>query len=289
MQICIETSPRWQERMSQIGTAPEKSTIVLWSNSDTVFPSRNGLRSTLTSWNVSKTCHLPGTRRRRSSNGWGLVLSPRKSSTIWTGSPKNRQMSASTCTRRYGKRFSFSSILFFFLPPPQREFEPRVIFVFTNLSVSFVSLRFFFCFSVLWIPQHDTLIASLLNLYDVFDGKAPRYCATVLVELWQNIMYSNYSVKVLHLDCDDMKPRVMLQLPLAEFADRIRDKLPANWDKECGRQDSFIVNRLDGQYRVGGHGDGDRRALLNNAFATYRIINSLLHDTNYRRDLATHV
>ncbi|OQR78860.1 lysosomal acid phosphatase-like, partial [Tropilaelaps mercedesae] len=94
---------------------------------------------------------------------------------------------------------------------------------------------------------HDTEIASLLNLYGLFDQKSPSYGATVIVELWQDVAFSNYSVKVLRLNYLDMTPREVLHLPLPDFADRIASKLPSDWEKECGRKNAFILDGRDGQ------------------------------------------
>ncbi|XP_022652961.1 acetolactate synthase-like protein isoform X3 [Varroa destructor] len=92
---------------------------------------------------------------------------------------------------------------------------------------------------------HDTEIASLLTLYGLFDGKSPKYCATVIVELWQDITYGNYSVKILRLDYEDRKLQQVLHVPLPEFESRIASKLPENWARECGRKDTFVVDSRD--------------------------------------------
>ncbi|XP_018495381.1 lysosomal acid phosphatase [Galendromus occidentalis] len=88
---------------------------------------------------------------------------------------------------------------------------------------------------------HDTEIASLLQLFDVFDGKAPRYCATVLVELWQDVSGGNYSVKIYYSNYFSMNARLVLSMPLGDFEARISSKLPEDWALECGRSQSKVA------------------------------------------------
>lgn len=82
---------------------------------------------------------------------------------------------------------------------------------------------------------HDTLVASLLELLEVFDGKAPKYCATVLVELWQDIGSGNYTVKVNYLNYFSMIIKELLSIPLPEFETKYARKMPDDWSSECGR------------------------------------------------------
>lgn len=87
---------------------------------------------------------------------------------------------------------------------------------------------------------HDTEVSSLLQLYDLFDNKCPMYCATVIVELWQDTSSGSFTVKINYLNYYNREFKVLLEIPLTSFEARITPKLPVNWSSECGRQMNYL-------------------------------------------------
>lgn len=88
---------------------------------------------------------------------------------------------------------------------------------------------------------HDTEVAALLQLYDLFDAKAPRYCATVIVELWKDTQSANFTVKIYYLSFADQYFKLLLEIPLSSFESRIAPKLPVKWSWECGTSSPFSL------------------------------------------------
>ncbi|XP_023219527.1 lysosomal acid phosphatase-like [Centruroides sculpturatus] len=90
---------------------------------------------------------------------------------------------------------------------------------------------------------HDANIAVLLNALKIFNGRAPPFCATVLIELHK--MPDASCVKVFYSNATDPESgeqRVHLMTlpdcgldccPLPTFTDITRPLVPVDWEKEC--------------------------------------------------------
>ncbi|CAN7952188.1 unnamed protein product, partial [Ixodes pacificus] len=88
--------------------------------------------------------------------------------------------------------------------------------------------------------QHDTLVSSLLDALNIFDGKAPPYGSTLLLELHRDGAGGHF-VEGYTLNALDMEPKRVSfpgcsaqPCPLDEFVRLASVNIPRDWRKECG-------------------------------------------------------
>uniref|UniRef100_V5ICJ2 Putative lysosomal acid phosphatase n=2 Tax=Ixodes ricinus TaxID=34613 RepID=V5ICJ2_IXORI len=87
---------------------------------------------------------------------------------------------------------------------------------------------------------HDTLVSSLLDALNIFDGKAPLYGSTLLLELHRDGAGGHF-VEGYTLNALDMEPKRVSfpgcsaqPCPLDEFLRLASVNIPRDWRKECG-------------------------------------------------------
>lgn len=95
---------------------------------------------------------------------------------------------------------------------------------------------------------HDTEVSALLDALRVFDGKAPPYCSTLLLELWRDPSGS-HSVRGFTLSAFDHNPKPVtfpgcssVACPLEQFLSLARPSIPKDWRKECGLVPLFFLS-----------------------------------------------
>ncbi|OWF40461.1 lysosomal acid phosphatase-like isoform X2 [Mizuhopecten yessoensis] len=95
---------------------------------------------------------------------------------------------------------------------------------------------------------HDTTVAALLTALGLYDhGKSPPYAAMVAVELRENTTAQphNYFVNVWYKNTTETDTAYKLTIPgcttdcpYDTFLNLTKDKIPTDWNKECGLADN---------------------------------------------------
>ncbi|CAN7941937.1 unnamed protein product, partial [Ixodes hexagonus] len=95
---------------------------------------------------------------------------------------------------------------------------------------------------------HDTLVSALLDALNIFDGKAPPYCSTLLLELHRDGAGGHF-VDGYTLNALDMEPKRVSfpgcsaqPCPLDEFLRLASVNIPQDWRKECGLEPLIVLN-----------------------------------------------
>lgn len=95
---------------------------------------------------------------------------------------------------------------------------------------------------------HDTLVSALLDALNVYDGKAPPYCSTLILELHRDGSGEHF-VDGYTLNALDMVPKRVSfpgcsgqPCPLDEFLRLASVNIPRDWRKECGLEPFLFLS-----------------------------------------------
>jgi hypothetical protein len=99
---------------------------------------------------------------------------------------------------------------------------------------------------------HDSMLAVLMHALNVYNNELIPFSASLLFELHQNEINSNYFVRIYYYNetLTDKSPHLLslpncdylTDCPLDKFFSLTKELIPEDWDKECGIEDKSLVD-----------------------------------------------